>query len=333
MEPARSSSFEHLAEYINRRMRMSHIYQPLMLMELLGRRSPAPPEDIARRILGEDSSQIEYYSERVKRMVGRVLISNGITFHGVGVYTLIGADDLSEIERDALLQFCREKLDAFRLKRGDEVFAHRSRHRTAISGSIRYRVFTRAKGRCECCGAHEHQAALEVDHIIPKNLGGSDDISNFQALCFRCNAGKRDSDSTDFRGVLQSYRHRQEGCLFCDLQSSDRVLIRNELAVCIADAYPVTEGHSLVIPCRHVADGMELHQPEWNAVTALLKQQRQDLLMADASISGFNIGLNSGESAGQTVMHAHWHLIPRRKGDVSDPRGGVRGVIAHRQRY
>ena len=111
------------------------------------------------------------------------------------------------------------------------------------------------------------------------------------------------------------------------------MLLRNELAVCIADAYPVTEGHSLVIPDRHVADGMELHQPEWNAVTALLKRRRQDLLMADASISGFNIGLNSGESAGQTVMHAHWHLIPRRNGDTPDPRGGVRGVIQEKQRY
>ena len=131
MEPARSSSFEHLAEYINRRMRMSHIYQPLMLMELLGRSSPAPAEDIARRILGEDSSQIEYYTERVKRMVGRVLTSNGITSHAGGVYSLIGADDLSEIERDALLQLCREKLDAFRLKRGVDVFAHRSQPRHA----------------------------------------------------------------------------------------------------------------------------------------------------------------------------------------------------------
>ena len=75
-----------------------------MLMELLGRSSPAPAEDIARRILGEDSSQIEYHNERVKRMVERVLTSNGITSHAGGVYSLIGADDLSEIERDALLQ-------------------------------------------------------------------------------------------------------------------------------------------------------------------------------------------------------------------------------------
>jgi hypothetical protein len=70
-------------------------------------------------------------------------------------------------------------------------FGHRNRHRTPISGSIKVRVLTRAKGRCECCGAHEHQRALEVDHIVPRNQGGSDDLSYLQALCFRCNAGKR----------------------------------------------------------------------------------------------------------------------------------------------
>lgn len=312
---------------------MSHVYQPLMVMELLRRDEPVSAEVIARRILVEDISQIEYYSERVKRMVGRVLTSNGITSCKSGFYSLIGGDELSDEERNELYAICRERLDRFTSERVDEVFAHRSRHRAPISGSTRYRVFTRARGRCECCGAHEQQAALEVDHIIPRNLGGSDDISNFQALCFRCNAGKRDTDSTDFRGVLQSYGHREQACLFCELQSSERVLLRNELAVCIADAYPVTEGHSLVIPCRHVADGIDLHQPEWNAVSALLKQRRLELEKADGSISGFNIGLNSGESAGQTVMHAHWHLIPRRKGDTPDPRGGVRGVIPSRMGY
>jgi hypothetical protein len=89
-----------------------------------------------------------------------------------------------------------------------------------ISGSVKYRVLTRARGRCECCGAHEHQRALEVDHIIPKNQGGSDAISNLQALCFR--------------GVQASYGHREAGCVFCALEGSGRVLLENELALCIA---------------------------------------------------------------------------------------------------
>jgi hypothetical protein len=85
-----------------------------MLMELLGRRSPAPAQDVARRILGEDVTQIEYTTERVKRMVGEVLTGNGITAYGNGAYSLIGGDELSDAERDALQQQCRQRLDAFR---------------------------------------------------------------------------------------------------------------------------------------------------------------------------------------------------------------------------
>ena len=228
--PAPSTTYQRLRHYIAKRMRISHIYQPLMLMELLGRSSPAPAQDVARRGLGEDVTQIEYYTERVKRIVGRVLTGNGITAYGDG-------------------------------------------HRSPISGSVNYRVHRCAQGRCECCGAHEHQRALEVDHIIPRNQGGSDDITNLQALCFRCNAGKRDTDCTDFRRVQASYGHREAGCVLRALEGSGRVLLENE-------------GHSLVIPRRHGADGLELHQPEWNAVVELLKLRREQLSAQDATISG-----------------------------------------------
>jgi hypothetical protein len=103
------------------RMRMSPIDQPLMLMELLGRSSPAPAQDVARPILGEDVTQIDYTTERVKRMVGKVLTGNGITAYGSGAYSLIGGDELSDTERDGLLELCRQRLDAFRMQRGEEV--------------------------------------------------------------------------------------------------------------------------------------------------------------------------------------------------------------------
>jgi hypothetical protein len=110
-------------------MRMSHIDQPLMLMELLGRRSPAPSQDVSRRILGEDVTQIDYYTERVKRMVGKVLTGNGITRYERGTYSLVGgvaegfcvAVELSVAERDQLLELCRQRLDAFREQRDEEV--------------------------------------------------------------------------------------------------------------------------------------------------------------------------------------------------------------------
>jgi len=112
------------------------------------------------------------------------------------------------------------------------------------------------------------------------------------------------------------------------------VLLENELALCIADADPVTPGHSLVIPRRRVADGLALHHWEWKAVVEPLKLRREQLGAQDALMSGWagllnaRGGLNSGEATGQSVFHAHWHLIPRRTGDDKSPRGGVRGGLS-----
>jgi ATP adenylyltransferase len=77
----------------------------------------------------------------------------------------------------------------------------------------------------------------------------------------------------------------------------------------------------------------DLHQPDLNAIEAMLQEQRQSILDQDNMVTGFNVGINTGTSAGQTVFHVHIHLIPRRDGDVVDPRGGVRGVIPSQHRY
>jgi diadenosine tetraphosphate (Ap4A) HIT family hydrolase len=96
--------------------------------------------------------------------------------------------------------------------------------------------------------------------------------------------------TTDFRGLQASYTHRQDVCVFCALEASGQVLLENELALCIADADPVTPGHSLVIPRRHVADGLALHQPEWNAVVELLKLRRERLSW---ELIGVSRGINN----------------------------------------
>jgi diadenosine tetraphosphate (Ap4A) HIT family hydrolase len=93
------------------------------------------------------------------------------------------------------------------------------------------------------------------------------------------------------------------------------------------------ELHTLVIPKRHVADYFDLHQPERNAMQALLEDQRRLIHDAASSVTGFNIGINAGKDAGQTIFHCHMHLISRRIGDVEDPRGGVRGAIPSKQKY
>jgi galactose-1-phosphate uridylyltransferase len=96
--------------------------------------------------------------------------------------------------------------------------------------------------------------ALEVDHILPLNKGGRDDLYNFQVLCYSHNATKRDRGDTDFRGMAESYNEREKGCFFCDLQSGKEreVVGKNKLFYAIRDGMPVTSLHTFIIPKRHI---------------------------------------------------------------------------------
>jgi len=118
-------------------------------------------------------------------------------------------------------------------------------------------------------------------------------------------------------------------CPFC---SAEGALIENALAYARYDRHPVTRGHLLIIPRRHVASWFDVTEDERGAIFALV-DQTHDRLSAELAPDGFNVGINIGEAAGQTVFHVHVHLIPRYRGDVAHPRGGVRGVIPAKQSY
>ena len=171
-----------------------------------------------------------------------------------------------------------------------------------------------------------------MDHIRPRKHGGADTAENLQALCWRCNADQGAGDDTDFRKLRESLDHREADCLFCDLDRLDLVA-ENSVAFAIRDRHPVMAGHTLVIPRRHVANYFDLFSSEDKAVQRLLQDVRTDIQSADASVAGFNVGINSGAVAGQTVFHCHVHLIPRRVGDVEQPRGGVRHLVPGKGDY
>lgn len=235
-------------------------------------------------------------------------------------------------QASTLTSLCQKRLDAFIEARGKAIYDHRRASVGYISGTLKYEVLKRAGFRCELCGISADEKALEPDHIIPRNHGGSDDLSNLQALCYSCNAMKRDRDDTDFRSIRESYEHRERDCLFCGI-NSERILSQNELAYAIPDGYPVSPLHTLIIPKRHVATFFELGQAEVNGCTFLINEQKKRIEAEDHSVNGFNIGMNNGESAGQTISHCHIHLIPRRSGDVDDPRGGVRHTLPGKGYY
>ncbi len=125
----------------------------------------------------------------------------------------------------------------------------------------------------------------------------------------------------------------KEDCIFCN-KINCKVISTTKYFFIIRDtAYPVTKHHTLIITNRHEDDFFNLTKNEMIELDQILKKQKKELKKLDKEISAFNVGINIGKDAGQSVMHCHIHLIPRRKGDVEDPRGGVRGVIPEKQKY
>lgn len=125
----------------------------------------------------------------------------------------------------------------------------------------------------------------------------------------------------------------KSNCPFCADRVATRIIAREGAVIAIRDKYPVTEMHTLLLPKRHVKDYFDLTQEEKSDTDKLLQSLKQTILKEDPSVTGFNVGINCGLSAGQTIMHAHIHLIPRRDGDIPNPRGGVRGVIPEKMGY
>ena len=121
-------------------------------------------------------------------------------------------------------------------------------------------------------------------------------------------------------------------CIFCN-EKKNNIVDENDHAYASYDLYPVSEKHCLIVPKRHVKDYFDLSEKEILACNQLIKSMKIKIEEKDKSVKGFNIGTNSGKAAGQSIMHCHIHLIPRREGDVKNPQGGVRSVIPLKQYY
>ena len=120
-------------------------------------------------------------------------------------------------------------------------------------------------------------------------------------------------------------------CPFCSV-SPDRIVFENDHAYVVRDGFPVSEGHTLIIPKRHVPSWFETQAIEKAAILQAMDEVKL-LLDDEFSPDGYNVGINDGEAAGQTVLHLHVHLIPRYKGDSEDPRGGVRWIVPDKAKY
>ena len=273
-----TSPFKRLRDFIQKQMRMSHIYQPVMIRELLNGNGKASIRKIAGAFLARDESQLEYYEQITKNMPAKVLAKHGIVVRDGDDYHLtIALSSLSSEERNELVRLCDEAINAYLEKRGAAVYDHRRAALGYLSGSLRYEVLKRAGFRCELCGVSADERAIEVDHIVPRKHGGEDDLTNLQALCFKCNANKGARDDVDFRVVREGINARQPDCIFCNMPE-ERIIAFNSLAFAVRDKYPVTELHTLVISKRHASAFFDLFEPERRAINKLLDKVRAEIL-------------------------------------------------------
>lgn len=322
--------YEELIDFIENRMRMSHIYQPLLIRDLVDSGGSATIRQLATAFLVQDESQLLYYEERIKRMPVRVLGKHHVVEKDGDIIRLnVGKLTLSQKARIRML--CEQKMQEYVEKRGLSLWDYRLLEADPIPDSARYMILKESGQRCALCGATKAERPLDVDHIRPRSRGGTNDLWNLQVLCSKCNRSKGNKDDTDFRGDGSSASDPE--CPFCSSDFQGRAIDENETALAVLDAYPATEGHTLIVPKLHTEDYFALTARERADIDELLRLRVGKLRNEDEKTTGFNIGINCGTSAGQTVMHAHVHLIPRRDGDVEDPRGGVRGAVPGKMKY
>ncbi len=136
----------------------------------------------------------------------------------------------------------------------------------------------------------------------------------------------------EYKHLNQMNKKTNTDCPFCNPDSERELLLESATAYAIFDKFPVSNGHTLIIPKKHCEDYFQLSVKEQSACWLMLNKAK-DILKKTLNPDGFNVGININESAGQTVPHVHIHLIPRYKGDVKEPKGGVRAVIPEKKNY
>lgn len=192
-----------LIAFIESKMSMQHIYQPLLIKTLVECGGSATVRQLAQAVLELDEPQIRYYEKRVKDMPVPVLKRHGVV-EKQGDLVSLTTGRLTLEQRTELLMMCERKLREFLLERG-EYFWSSQYEAEPVPLTTRYEVLKRAGKRCELCGvaegdeSYEERLPLHVDHITPRSKGGSNELDNLQVLCRACNLGKGNRDDTDFR--------------------------------------------------------------------------------------------------------------------------------------
>lgn len=308
----------NLKEYLTSKMKMSGLYQPVIIKHLILGSGTASLESIAKELTTLDQAAVDDYVRKLKIHPKSVLAKHGIAEIEKDSYKL--TMELGD-SKENLINYCNEKIATYLEERGIEP------GKPAGWGAKRVKLISETP-YCKLCGARPSDgvSGLDIDHIVPVSNGGSDEESNLQVLCAKCNRAKGNHLIVSADSTHAKHLNHDSDCVFCTLKP-DRIKYQDSYLIVIEDGYPVSKGHTLIIPLRHIPTALDLHDIEAVKVFRKCNEICESLQKDDPSIVGFNLGYNVGRGAGQTIDHCHFHIIPRRIGDVEDPTGGIRNVI------
>ena len=282
-----------------------------LILALAEAEGPSSPTELARIALLRRDPRLDEFSARLPGVL-TALVRAGVVKRRGGRLSLPPEVSTAESRR-RLVSICERRLAE------------------PVPDAMRAQTLVVFGGRCADCGRQVDPSLLQVGLIIPRSRGGMLSPSNLEAICSACSA-QRDLPRID-ETAQASDPSPDPACPFCNPGRMPTPVASAGTVFAIGDRNPVSAGHLLVIPRRHTPTYFTMTSLERRDADSLLRYLKNTLERDDPTIQGFNIGANCGELAGQTIFHAHIHLIPRRAGDTARPRGGVRGVIPDRMGY
>ena len=279
-------NYDDLERFIKTTMKMTHVYQSVMIKQLLEHNDHATTEDIARQFIDWDDSLLEYYKDRVKTWPKIILKKHKIINYEKNVFTLL-VDEITSEQRKRLIELCdlrtNEFVDKYPNRLGAKI------NRTPVTGGIRYDVIARAKGLCQACGVSSNTRPIDVDHIIPTSRGGTNELDNLQALCYKCNREKNNRDKTNFVLWSKKLKDRDDLCKIC----KSKHIKANNLAAAIRPTHQEIHLQSIVIPKRHVGTFFDLIPAEKNMCIDMIDWVKTNISEMDKTVNGFDVSFAS----------------------------------------
>ncbi|WOV93548.1 MAG: HNH endonuclease [Candidatus Nitrosoabyssus spongiisocia] len=288
-------------------MKLTHIYQPLMIKTLLEHSNKATVEDIAKKFLDNDKSQLEYYKKITKRWPHITLKRHKVISYEKETYTLLLDDHITNKEKNRLIELCDCRLQEF-VDGNPMIINARNIDNRIVSGSLRYDVFAKSKTRCVACGISTFNSSLHVDHIFPISRGGKTKIDNLQALCYKCNTEKGNRDDTDFIKWDNRLKYRNVKCTLCKITEPIK---ENNMAQAVYVIDTDIKLHSMVIPKRHVDTFIDLIPAERHLCLELVDLLKEDILVKDKTVNKFHVSFDS--TGNKTTPHCCINIIPNRQ--------------------